>query len=201
MSYSKVGLWLFQFKRNATVDLQTGCFTLVVSGGGGVLLCSLKMVCSACLLHFLPALSSAGKQICKSPGVSQQDTRSASSPAALWHRLVVFVSFHWVRLYMLTNLLRLGRDFCHSCRHMGGMSPENTPASPVPARESFRDQFSSPLVTKYSSALEFSKFSFFFFLHVTFNFALAFHVEASTKLVITCCTEVRSLIGAMWSEH
>lgn len=52
------------------------------------------------LLHFLPVLSSAGKQISKSPRVSQQDTGSASSStlyecllcnAALRHRLVVFV--------------------------------------------------------------------------------------------------------------
>lgn len=39
------------------------------------------------------------------------------------------------------------------------------------------------------------------FLNVTFNFALPFHMEACTKLVITCCTEVRSLIKAMCSEH
>lgn len=39
------------------------------------------------------------------------------------------------------------------------------------------------------------------FLHVTFNFALAFHVEASAKLVSTCCTEVTGLIRAMCPEH
>lgn len=58
------------------------------------------LLCSVCLLRFLPALSSAGKQISKSPGVSQQDPRSACSDAlyqrllcnaALQHRLLVFV--------------------------------------------------------------------------------------------------------------
>lgn len=42
---------------------------------------------------------------------------------------------------------------------------------------------------------------FFFFLHVTFNTALALHMEASLKLVIAGYVEVRSLIRAMCSGH
>lgn len=128
-----------------------------------VLLCALKMVRSARLLHFLPALSSAGKQICKWPGVSQQDTRAASSPAALWHRLVVSVLFHWVRLYQSAKV-----DFCQAHTHMGGRNITWKHTCELPKR--FRDQFHLPACDK----VQFSPGIFqvwLLFSHVTFHFA------------------------------
>lgn len=61
-------------------------------------------------------------------------------------------------------------------------------------------------MTQYSPVLYFSKLSFFplfffSFLHVTFNTALALHMEASLKLVIAGYVEVKSLIRAMCSGH
>lgn len=62
------------------------------------------------------------------------------------------------------------------------------------------------VMTQYSPVLYFSKLSFFplfffSFLHVTFNTALALHMEASLKLVIAGYVEVKSLIRAMCSGH
>lgn len=63
------------------------------------------LLCSVCLLHFLPALSSAGKQISKSPGVAQQDTRSACSDA-LYQRLLCNVALQ--HLLLVFGLVSLG---------------------------------------------------------------------------------------------
>lgn len=127
-----------------------------------VWLCSLKLVNSACLLNFLPALYSAGKQFCKSPRVSQQDTRSASSPAALRHRLLLccFLSFP-AKLDpgLLSFLQSQGRNVIWK-RTCELRARQRRPTRNV-SKISFHHGHSL-LVTKYSSALQFFEFSLFF---------------------------------------